>query len=142
MKEKNMSMPRQIYVNLPIKDLSKTTNFFSHLGFEFDPRFTDDKAACLIIGENIYAMLLKEEFFKTFTNKQIVDAKNNTEVLLALRVDSREDVDQMISRARKAGGSVPREPHDHGFMYEHAFEDLDGHIWEVFYMDPNARPNG
>jgi len=117
-------------------------HFFSQLGFEFNPQFTDDNAACLVIGENIFAMLLTEKFFKTFTSKPLADAKKNTEVLVCFNADSRKDVDDMVAKAAKAGGTIPRKPQDHGFMYGHGFEDLDGHIWEVMYMDPNAKPNG
>lgn len=127
-------MPRQIYVNLPVKSLTRSQEFFSALGFEFNPQFTDDKAACLIIGENIYAMLLVEEFFKGFTNKPIADAHKTTEVLVCINTDTREGVDELVAKARTAGGAVPREPQDHGFMYQHGFEDLDGHIWELVYI--------
>ncbi|KYG70620.1 extradiol dioxygenase [Bdellovibrio bacteriovorus] len=124
-------MARQIYVNLPVKDLKKSMNFFSQLGFEFNMDFTNDQGACLIIGENIYAMLLAEDFFKTFTNKPLVDAKNSTEVLVCFSTDTRKQVDEFVAKAKQAGGTAPRASQDHGFMYQHGFEDLDGHIWEV-----------
>lgn len=92
------------------------------------------RSACLIIGENIYAMLLVEEFFKGFTNKPIADAHKTTEVLVCINTDTREGVDELVAKARTAGGAVPREPQDHGFMYQHGFEDLDGHIWELVYI--------
>jgi len=133
-------MSKNIFVNLPVKDLSKSMEFFTKLGFKFNPQFTDDKAACMIIGENIYAMLLLEKFFKTFTKKEISNAKKSTEVLIAVDTESREKVDEMINKAIKAGGSIYNKPQDHGWMYGHSFADLDGHQWEVLYMDEDAIP--
>lgn len=128
-------MNKQIFVNLPVKDLNKSKEFFSALGYTFNPQFTDDNAACMVIADNsIYAMLLMEDFFKTFTSKRIASAHEVTEVLTCLSCESREEVDQLVAKALKAGGKVPREPQDHGFMYAHGFEDLDGHIWELAYM--------
>lgn len=134
-------MTRQIFVNLPVKDVKRSMNFFSQLGFSFNMQFTDDKAACLVIGENIYAMLLHEEFFKTFTRKELADATKVTEVLIAIDVESREAVDSMIQKAVNAGGTIYSNPSDHGWMYQHSFADLDGHQWEVFYSDINALNN-
>jgi len=131
-------MVSDIFVNLPVKDLARAQTFFRALGFTFDPRFTDDQAACLVLGAHIYAMLLAEPFFQTFTPKAISDAHRSTEVLTALAVESRAAVDTLVSRAVAAGGRIPRDPQDDGFMYGHAFEDLDGHIWEVLYMAPEA----
>lgn len=132
-------MATKIFVNLPVKDLKKSMDFFTHLGFSFNPQFTDEKAACLVISENsIYAMLISEPFFKTFTKKEISDAKKTTEVLLAIDAESREEVDTMVKRALEAGGSVYMNPQDHGWMYGHSFADPDGHQWEVLYMDINA----
>jgi predicted lactoylglutathione lyase len=131
-------MPRQIYVNLPVKDLERTKTFFMALGFGFESKFTDANAACMTVAENIFVMLLAEPFFKTFTKKDLCDAKRNTEVLLCLTCDSRAQVDDLVARATAAGGTIPRKPEEHGFMYGHAFEDLDGHIWELIYMEPNA----
>ena len=133
-------MPKQIFVNLPVEDLNKTVEFFTKLGFEFNPKFTDENATCMIIGENIFAMLLVEKFFRTFTPKEICDAKKSTEVLLALAVEGREEVDEMVGKAIKAGGREPRKPQDHGWMYGRSFEDINGHIWEVFCMDESAMP--
>ncbi len=134
-------MSTQIFVNLPVKDLKKTIAFFTKLGFKFNPQFTDENATCMIIGDNIFAMLLVEKFFKTFIpDKDISDAKKNTEVLLALSIESRTKVDQMMANVIDAGGKEPRKPQDHGWMYGRAFEDLDGHIWEIFYMDMAAMP--
>ena len=133
-------MAKQIFVNLPVKDLQKTITFFTKLGFKFNPKFTDNHATCLIIGENIFAMLLLEKFFKTFTKKEICDTAKSTEVLLAISVESRIKVDEMLKKAIIAGGTEPRAAQDYGWMYGRVFEDLDGHIWEVFYMDESKRP--
>lgn len=129
-------MARQIYVNLPVKDLDKTVDFFTKLGFSFNPQFTDETATCMIVSDDNFVMLLTEKKFKMFTPKAICDATKSTEVLLALSVDNREQVDEMVRKAVKSGGSIYSDPNDHGFMYQHGFQDLDGHIWEVFYMDP------
>jgi len=134
-------MAKQIFVNLPVKDLKKSMDFFTKLGFTFNPQFTDDNAACMIIGENIYSMLLMEKFFKGFTKKEISDAKKTTEVLIAIDAESREEVDELIKKAVDAGGTIYRDPDDHGWMYSHSFADLDGHQWEVLYMDTNKMPN-
>jgi hypothetical protein len=133
-------MATKIFVNLPVKDLDKSKEFFTKLGFTFNPKFTGENAACLIIGENIYAMLLVEPFFKTFTKKDICDAKKSTEVLLAIDAPSREKVDEMVKKAVEAGGSTYAEPMDYGWMYGHSFADLDGHQWEVLYMDESGIP--
>ncbi len=135
-------MVSQIYVNLPVKDLQKTIDFFSSLGFTFNPQFTDENATCMIIGENIYAMLLVEPFFKTFAPKQLADAKKTTESILAISVNSRIDVDTMVEKAIRGGGSAHMDKKDHGWMYQHGFEDLDGHIWEVLHIDESAIPQG
>ena len=132
-------MVKQIFVNLPVEDLKKSVAFFTALGFTFDSQFTDDDATCMIIGENIFAMLLVESMFKTFTPKPICDARKSTEVLVALALESREQVDEIVGKAVAAGGSTYKEPQDHGFMYAHGFQDLDGHIWEPFFMEPNAK---
>ena len=128
-------MNKQIFVNLPVKDLNKSKAFFAALGYTFNPQFTNEHGACMIISENsIYAMLLTEEFFKTFTSKQIAKAHEVTEVLNCLSCESREEVDGLVAKAVAAGGRAPRAPQDHGFMYGHSFEDLDGHTWELAYM--------
>jgi len=133
-------MGRQIYVNLPVADLERTKEFFAGLGFRFEPKFTDENAACMVIEENIFVMLLVKPFFQTFIkDKAISDATKSTEVLVTLSCDSRAQVDELVARAKAAGGSIFREAQDHGFMYQHAFADLDGHIWELVYMDPNAQ---
>ncbi|MGZ5242487.1 MAG: VOC family protein [Bacteroidia bacterium] len=134
-------MATQIFVNLPVKDLQKSMDFFAALGFEFNMQFTDEKAACMIINDGAsYAMLLREEFFRTFTKKEIADATKTTEVLIALSRDSKEDVEEIVNKAIAAGGATYSEPQDHGFMYQHAFQDLDGHQWEVMYMDMSKVP--
>jgi uncharacterized protein len=131
----------KIFVNLPAKDLNKTIEFFTKLGFKFNPQFTDENATCMIVGEDIFVMLLVEKFFKTFTKKEICDTSKNTEVIVALSVEGREKVDQMINRAIEAGGRESREPQDHGWMYGRSFEDINGHIWEIIYMDESALKN-
>jgi predicted lactoylglutathione lyase len=131
-------MTTQIFVNLPVKDLKKSVAFFTKLGFKFDPKFTDENATCMIVGENIFVMLLVESFFKTFTAKTICDATKQTEVIVCISTDSRKKVDDMVGKAVAAGGTTPRKPQDHGFMYQHGFQDLDGHLWEVVHMVPGA----
>jgi predicted lactoylglutathione lyase len=133
-------MATQIYVNLPVKNLDKSVAFFTALGFKFNPQFTDENATCMIVGENIYVMLLVESYFKTFTPKTIADAKKSTEVLLCLSCDSRAEVDAQVAKAVAAGGSTPNKAQDQGFMYQHGFEDLDGHLWELAHMDMSAFP--
>ena len=133
-------MSNQIFVNLPVKDLNKSKEFFTKLGFSFNEQFTDEKAACLIIGENIFSMLLHEKFFKTFTRKEIADAKKTTEVLIAIDAESKEKVDELVKKAIDAGGSIYANPQDHGWMYQHSFADLDGHQWEILFMDESKMP--
>lgn len=134
-------MPGKIFVNLPVKDLKRSIDFFTHLGFSFNQQFTDDKAACLVINEgSIYAMLLTEPMFKTFTKKEIADASKTTEVLIAIDTESREQVDELVKKAVEAGGSIYTEPADHGWMYQHSFADPDGHQWEILYMDESKLP--
>jgi uncharacterized protein len=128
-------MNKQVFINLPVKDLNKSKAFFEALGFSFNPQFTNDSGACMVIAQDsIFAMLLTEEFFKTFTSKPIASAHEVTEVLNCLSCESREEVDSLVAKAIAAGGKAPRAPQDHGFMYGHGFEDLDGHIWELVYM--------
>ncbi len=135
-------MISQIYVNLPVKELQASIDFFSSLGFTFNEQFTNENATCMIIGENIYSMLLVEPFFQTFTRKQITNAKQSTEAIIALATDSRERVDELIRLAIKAGGSVPNDIQDHGWIYTHSFEDLDGHVWELLYIDESKLQAG
>lgn len=132
-------MATQIFVNLPVKDLKKTMEFFSKLGFSFNPQFTDDNAACMVVDENhIYVMLLVEPFFKTFTSKEIADTTKTAEVILSLSAESRQHVDDMVKKAVDAGGSIPKDAQDYGWMYQHSFQDLDGHLWETAYIDEVA----
>lgn len=133
-------MSTQIFVNLPVRDLDKAKAFFNALGYAVNPQFTDANAACLVISDTIYVMLLVESFFQGFTRKPICDARTHTEVLLCLSVESRSDVDAMIAKALAAGGREPMEAKDYGFMYQRGFEDLDGHLWEVVHMDENGPP--
>jgi len=128
-------MHKQIYVNLAVEDLARSRAFFTRLGFEFDPRFTNDDGVCMIVGENIYAMLLRKPFFQSFTNKPVTDARESTEVLIALSCESREEVDALVAKAIDAGGRAPNPKQEYPFMYGHGFEDLDGHIWELSWMD-------
>ena len=131
-------MPQMIFVNLPVKDLAKSMDFFKALGFSFNPQFTDETAACMVISDTIFAMLLTHEKFAGFSPRPIADTEKTTEVLLALSRDDREAVDAIVKAALAAGGSTFNEPQDHGFMYGRAFRDLDGHVWEAFWMDPAA----
>ena len=132
---------KQIFVNLPVQDLKKSVEFFTKVGFEFDANFTDESATCMIIGENIYAMLLVEDRFQSFISKKISNAADTTEVIVALSVDSREQVDAIVQAALDAGAKPSNEPQDHGFMYGWSFQDLDDHLWEVSYMDLSAFPS-
>lgn len=127
-------MARQIFVNLPVKDLARSVAFFEGLGFSFNPRFTDDKGSCMVVDENIFVMLLTESFFGTFTSRPVSDASRATEVLVCLSCESRTEVDDLVAKAVACGGKAPRPSQDHGFMYQHGFEDPDGHIWELVYM--------
>jgi predicted lactoylglutathione lyase len=134
-------MSRQIFVNLPVRDLDQAKAFFGSLGFSFNQQFTNEQGACMVISEgHSYVMLLVEDFFKTFTRKAVADARQSTEVLLCLSCDSRAEVDAFVAKAIAAGGKASKEAKDHGFMYEHGFEDLDGHLWEVMHMDLSAAP--
>lgn len=133
-------MATKVFINLPVKDLDKSMAFFTSLGYSFNPQFTDEKAGCMIISDSIFAMLLSEPYFKTFTRKKIADAKASTEVLIALDANSREEVQQLVAKAKEAGGTIYAEPQDHGWMYQHSFADLDGHQWELMYMDATQLP--
>ena len=133
-------MNTKIFVNLPVEDLPKSIAFFTALGFTFNPQFTDETATCMIVAEDIYVMLLTHAKFRQFTPKPICDATKSTEVLVALGLQSRERVNELVRKAVAAGGTTYAEPQDYGFMWQHGFQDLDGHIWELFYMDPKAVP--
>jgi len=131
-------MTKQIFINLPVADLSRSIAFFSALGFAFNEKWTDTSATCMVIGENIFAMLLTRERFQTFTPNPVADARQTTEVLLCLALDSRNEVDNTVHKAVAAGGRTYNEAQDHGFMYAHGFQDPDGHLWELIYMLPQA----
>jgi hypothetical protein len=131
-------MARKIFVNLPVRDLKRTMEFWSKLGFEFNRKFTDEKAACMVISEDAYAMLLSEPFFQTFTKNEICDVRTHTEALFALSCESRAEVDDIVKKAVAAGGRHAMDPQDHGFMYGWSFYDVDGHHWEVVWMDPKV----
>jgi uncharacterized protein len=135
-----MSTPTQIFVNLPVKDLPRSMAFFKGLGYDFNPQFTNDSGACMVISDNIFAMLLTEAFFQTFTKKAVADAKKSTEVLVCLSCASRAQVDKLVEAALAGGGAAPNPPQDHGFMYGHGFEDLDGHQWELVHMTGTPPP--
>lgn len=129
---------RMLFVNLPVKDLDASVDFFTKLGFSFDPRFTDETATQMIVSENAFVMLLVEDRFKDFTKKELTDASSQTEVIVALSAESREEVDALTDEALGAGGSAANDPLDMGFMYVRSFQDPDGHLWEVVWMDPAA----
>ncbi|MHB0997639.1 MAG: VOC family protein [Armatimonadota bacterium] len=129
-----------IFVNLPVKDLDKSMMFFRAIGFEFNMQFTNENAACMIIGKDSYVMLLVEEFFRKFTKKDIPDASRYTEVILAISAESREKVDEIVQKALDAGGKLSNPQDDMGWMYGWSFQDIDNHLWEVLYMDINAIP--
>lgn len=129
---------KEIYVNVPVKDLDKSVEFFTKLGFEFHPEMTDEKATCMILSDTIFVMLLTEPFFKTFTKKELTDATKNTEVILAISVESRQAVNDLVNKALEAGGSASNDPMDEEFMYAWSFQDLDGHLWEVIAMSESS----
>jgi len=135
-------MATKIFVNLPVKDLKRSVEFFTKLGYKFNPQFTDETAACMIIGQDIYAMLLTHAKFKEFTPKEICDAMKSTEVLVCLTCETRNEVNDMVRKAIAAGGTTYAQSKDYGFMYQHGFQDPDGHIWELIYMEPSAINRG
>ena len=135
-------MATKIFVNLPVKDLGKSIDFFKKLGFSFNAEFTDETAACMVVADDINVMLLTHEKFRVFTPKEICDATKCTEVLVSLSCESRANVDELVRKAVDAGGSTYSDPQDHGFMYGHGFQDPDGHIWELFYMESLAASQG
>lgn len=130
-------MAKNIFINLPVKDLSASMEFFRKLGFSFNKQFTNETAASLVIGEHLYAMLLTEEKFISFTKKPIANPRVANEAIIAIDAENREAVDAMAQLAIDAGATQTRDPEDYDFMYSRSFEDLDGHHWEVFWMDPN-----
>ena len=130
--------PRKLFVNIPVRDVQRSIEFFEALGFSFNPQFTDASATCMLVGEDAYFMLLERERFRGFSGRPTGDARTETNALFALGAESREAVDEMVRKAVAAGGSHAVDPQDHGFMYGWSFYDLDGHHWEVFWMDPAA----
>ena len=133
-------MATQIFVNLPVKDLDISVAFFTKLGYTFNPQFTNENATCMIISDTIYVMLLVEPFFQTFTKKEIIDAHKAIECTICLSADSKDAVDDLVAKAEAAGANIPKPATDYGFMYQHSYEDLDGHLWELAWMDPNGMP--
>ena len=133
-------MVTDIFVNISVKDLPKSIEFFKKLGFTFNPQFTDDKGACLVLGEHIYYMLITEEFFKTFIKKEIADASKVVESINAIGVGSKEKVDELCDKAIELGAIKYRDADDYGWMYSRSFQDLDGHLWEVLYTDLSKFP--
>lgn len=133
-------MSTKIFINLPVKNLDASKAFYEELGFSINPQFTNEHAACVVISEDIYVMILTHQFFQNFTKKSIVDSSQSVEVLNCLSAESREAVKELVRKAEAAGGRTYADPQDHGWMYQHGFEDLDGHIWEVAYMDITQAP--
>lgn len=138
-------MAKQLFVNLPVKDLPRSVAFFSDLGFTFNPSFTDENATCMIVNDHACVMLLVEKYFRSFITKDVASTVTGAETIVSYSVDSREEVDRAASTALTSGGAPSGEALDHGFMYTRSFQDPDGHLWEVFWMDPagpSAEPLG
>ena len=134
-----MPQARKVFINLAVKDLKRSMDFFSSLGFTFNPKFTDENAACMVISGEAFVMLLTEPFFKGFTTREPANTATHTEALIALSCESRSEVDALVKKALAAGGTPAMAPQDHGFMYARSFYDPDGHHWEVVWMDPAAQ---
>ncbi|WP_353856282.1 VOC family protein [Bacillus sp. Bos-x628] len=126
---------KNVYINLPVKHVNTSRAFFEQLGFDFHQRFSNDQVACVIINERMIVMLISHKHFQFISEKQLVDARNASEIIMSLQVDTREEVNELMKKAIAAGGSPFKEKQDHDFMYGWGFQDLDGHLWEVFYMD-------
>lgn len=124
----------QIFVNLPVRDLPRSVAFYTQLGYAFDPRFTDEKGTCMVVADNIFVMLLTTEFFQTFIDKPVADTSRSAGAILCISAESRADVDALIGKAAAAGARLPRDAKDYGFMYQHAYEDPDGHLWEIVHL--------
>lgn len=135
-------MHQQIFVNLPIENMARSQAFFKALGYQFNPEFTNEQGACLVVGENLFVMLLVKDFYQTFTSKTIADARTTSEVLICFSCNSREEVDALVAKAVAAGGTSPRPVQDMGFMYSHSFDDLDGHSWEFVHMQDASQALG
>lgn len=131
-------MATKIFVNLSVRDLKRSIEFFTSLGYNFNQQFTDDKGACMVISDDIFVMLLVEPFFKTFIPNQIADTTQTTESIICLSADSRENVDEMVQKAVSGGATIYKEAQDQGFMYGHGYRDLDGHLWEIMWMDTSS----
>lgn len=135
-------MATQVFINFPVKDLNRSIEFFTKLGYTFNPQFTDEKATCMIVSDTIYVMLLVEPFFQSFTKKDICDTSKAVEVSICLSADSKDAVNEIVDKAVAAGATIPDPANDHGWMYQHSFDDLDGHHWEYAWMDPAGPPQG
>ena len=133
---------QNIFINLPVKDLNKSTNFFKALGFEFNLQFSNENTASMIISGNIFALLMIEERFKEFSKKEVVDTTTSAEAIFCLSAESRDQVNDLVNKALSSGGKSASDPQDHGFMYVWGFQDLDGHLWEVAFMDESAMNQG
>ncbi len=133
-------MVKSIFLNVPVKDINLSMEFFKAMGFEFNPNFTDDTAACMILNELNYVMLLTYDKFREFTRKEIVNSTDQSEFIFAFSVESRAKLDGIMAKAIAAGGKEPMPSQDHGFMFQRSFEDLDGHLWEVLYIDETQIP--
>lgn len=135
-------MSKKVFINLPVKDLKKSMDFFTKLGYTFNQQFSDETAACMVISEEIYSMLLTHDKFKQFISTDIADAHTSTEVLTCLSAESKDEVNELVDKAVKAGAKEHRDPMDFGFMFGRSFKDLDGHVWEIMWMDPaNVQPS-
>lgn len=135
-------MATQVFINFPVKDLNRSIEFFTKLGYTFNPQFTDEKATCMIVSDTIFVMLLVEPFFQSFTKKAIVDTSKAVEVSICLSAESKNAVNEIVDKAVAAGATIPDPANDHGWMYQHSFDDLDGHHWEYAWMDPAGPPQG
>jgi uncharacterized protein len=136
----NKNMTKQIFINLPVKDLKKSMNFYTALGFSNNPQFSDESGKCMVWSENIYVMLLKDEKFKTFATKPLADTKSRLAGIYSLPVSSIEEVNNILINGLNAGGTEPNEMRDYGFMQQRTIEDFDGHTWEIFFMDISKFP--
>jgi uncharacterized protein len=135
-------MAAKVFINLPVKSLERSISFFTEIGFSFDPHLTDENAACMTLsGSTSFLILLKEDYFKTFSKKPICDTKGFAEVLITLHVDSKEIIQKIIEKAKKLGGIIHAEPEDRGWMYQQSLADLDGHQWEFIFIDESQTPN-
>lgn len=133
-------MATQVFINFPVKDLNRSIEFFTKLGYTFNPQFTSEQATCMIVSDTIYVMLLVEPFFQSFTKKEICDTSKVVEVSICLSAESKDTVNEIVDKAVAAGATIPDPANDHGWMYQHSFDDLDGHHWEFAWMDPAGPP--